>query len=287
MAQSDNVYDVAPGAFESDVLEASAERPVVVDFWAEWCAPCRALGPVLEEVVESYGDRAALARVNVDEHRQVAARYGVQGIPAVKVFRDGAVVGEFVGALPRPEVERALARVLPTRADELVREGHQLLGSGDTDAARERFESALEEEPGHAAALLGLGRIALESGETELARELLGRIGEDASEHAPARALLAGVEFAETCREHGGAEACRERLESAPDDLDARYALGCCLAAREDYEEALEAFIEVLSRDRKYRDDAARQAVLDVFELIGPRSELAGRYRRKLAAVLY
>ncbi len=287
MEQSQNVFDVAPGAFQSEVLEASAERPVVVDFWAEWCAPCRVLGPVLEEVVESYGGRAALARVNVDEHRQAAARYGVQGIPAVKVFRDGAVVGEFVGALPRSEVERALARVLPGRADELAREGRQLLASGDAEAARDRFAEALEEEANQPAALLGLARTALAAGQTERARDLLGRVSQDAAEYAVARRLLAGMEFVEACRQHGGLAACRQRVESAPEDLDARYALGCCLAAEEDYEEALKAFLGVLSRDRDYSDQAARQAVLDVFDLVGPRSELARRYRRKLAAVLY
>ncbi len=287
MSSEDLIYDVAPGRFEERVIAASRARTVVVDFWAEWCAPCRALGPVLEDVVRSHGGRAALARVNVDQHQDVAARYGIRGIPAVHVFRDGQVVGQFVGALPRAEVERILGAALPSVADELAEEGSRLAGENRVEQAEERFRRALQERPDHAGALLALGTLVLEAGRTDEARELLSRIEENAPEHDAARDALARIEFAETCQANGGLEACRERAEATPDDLDARHSLACCLAADGQYGEALEEFLLILGANREYREGAAREAMVRIFSLVGPQGELAKAYRRKLAGVLY
>jgi putative thioredoxin len=281
------VFEVGPGEFEQKVLAASAERPVLVDFWAEWCAPCRALTPVLEQVVQSYGGRAALAKLNVDEDPQTAARYGVRGIPAVKVFRNGEVAAEFVGALPEPEVRRVLWPVLPSETDDLVARGDRLIEQGKLDEAEAAFREAVQQDEGHTGALLRLGTLALEGGREHEARELLGRIEEDAPEHAAAQALLGRMELAETCREAGGREACRRRVEEAPEDLDARYDLACCLAAEGEHEAALEQFLLILAADRHYRDQAPREAMVRIFNLVGPRSDLANQYRRKLAGVLY
>ncbi|KPK65063.1 MAG: hypothetical protein AMK73_04040 [Planctomycetes bacterium SM23_32] len=287
MAAGPHVFDVAPGGFEQQVIAASAERPVVVDFWAEWCAPCRALGPVLERVVGSYEGRAALARVNVDEDPQTAARYGVQGIPAVKVFRDGRIAGEFMGALPEPEVRRILGAVLPSATDELVSEGDRLMEEGRLEDAERCYEQALEGDGGHTGAMLRLATLAVERGEQERARELLTRIEEDAPEHKAALGLLARIEFGETAERVGGRSACQARLAERPDDLDARYELACCLAAEGDYEGALEQFLQVLAADRHYHDQAPKDAMLRIFSLVGSRSDLADRYRRQLAGVLY
>jgi putative thioredoxin len=281
------VVEVGPGQFEQRVVAASRERAVVVDFWAEWCAPCRSLGPALEDVVRSYEGRVILAKVNVDECPQVAARYGVRGIPAVKVFRDAEVVGEFVGALPRPEVERVLGSLLPSSADELVSRATRLLQDGDIEEAEELYRQALQDRPDHSGALFGLGALALETGRRDEAEETLSRIEENAEEYAIARGLLAGIEFDRTCREAGGIEECRRRVQADPDDLDARYELACCLAAEENYEQALEEFLGILSVDRNYRDQAPREAMLRIFSVVGPRGELANNYRRRLAAALY
>ncbi len=286
MTSENLVYEVEPGLFQEQVVDASAERTVVVDFWAEWCAPCRSLGPVLEEVVRSYGGRVALAKLDVDENPQVAARYGIRGIPAVKIFRDGRVVKEFVGALPRARVEALLSDVIPNEADDLVAAGDALLEEGESEEAESRYREALHRQPGHPAALLRLGKLALETGREE-ARELLDQIEQDAPEYEQARALLAQVEFIGTCRENGGTESARRRVQKNPDDLDARYGLACCLAAEGDYEDALEEFLEVLRRDRNYHDQAPRLAMLRMFALLGPQSETAKTYRKKLAGVLY
>ncbi len=280
-------FDVAPGSFEKQVLERSFEKPVVVDFWAEWCAPCRTLGPVLEKVVDSYGGRALLAKVNVDQDRETAVRYRVQGIPAVKVFRDGKVVAEFVGALPEEQVRRTIDAVVPSQADELVEKGDRLADEGNAAKAEAAYRKAIEERPDHTGALLGLGRLELEKGNVEEARDLLGRIEEHAEEHSLAQALLAGMEFAEVCAANGGRAECAKELDAGPESLEARYNHGCCLAAEGEYEDALAEFLEVVARDRNWRDQAARDAMVRIFELVGPRSDLANEYRRKLAGVLY
>lgn len=287
MADGDMVIDVAPGEFERHVIEESHNRHVVVDFWAEWCAPCRTLGPILERVVRSYEGRAVLARVDIQRDRETAARLGIRSIPAVKVFRNGAVVGQFIGALPEPEVARILGAVLPSRADDLVAQGDRLTGEQRVEEAEAMYRKALEEEAGHSGALLRLGALALESGEADEARELLSRIEENAPVHDAALALLARIEFGETCRQKGGRAACEQRATAAPDDLDAVYDLACCLAAEGDYERALDRFLEVVSADKDDRRQAAKDAMVRIFSLIGPRSELANAYRRKLASALY
>jgi putative thioredoxin len=258
-----------------------------VDFWAEWCAPCKTLGPILERVVRSYEGRALLAKVNIDKDREAAARYGVQSIPFVLVFRDGRIAAQFVGALPESEVRRILGAVLPSRADELVARGDDLMQKGRAEEAREHYEQALKESAAHEGALLRLGAMAALSGRVEDARRMLSRIEENASEYAAAQGELARIEFAEVCRQRGGREACEQRLAGDPDDLEARYEVACCLAAEGDYERALEEFLSVVSRDKGYRDQAAKNAMVRIFALVGPRSELADAYRRKLAGALY
>ncbi len=281
------LFEVDADQFERLVIRASHQRPVVVDFWAEWCAPCRALGPVLEDVVRAYDGRVALAKLNTDHNPQLAVRYGVRGIPAVKVFRQGQVVREFTGTLPRPEVERIISAVVPGPGDELVTKADQLLSQGEAEKAEQCYRDALEEEPEHPGALLGLGRLALEDGRTEEGEELLARIEQDGRQYGEARALLAGVAFQQTCRRHGGLEACRRSAEDAPEDPQVHYNLGCCLAAKKRYEEALDEFLAALRLDRDYGEGAAREAVLTVFTLAGPQSDLAKTYRRKLASIIY
>jgi len=281
------VYDVEPGRFEQDVIQASFSRPIVVDFWAEWCAPCRALGPVLERVVQSFGGRARLARVNIERDRDVAVQFGIQSIPAVKVFRHGEVVGQFVGALAEPDVQLILSKVVPSEADEVIAEGDGLAQEGRIDDAEARYRKALDMQPGHSGALLRIATVALETGRSEEACELLGQIEEDAPEHGAAQGLLASVEFAQVCQQNGGAETCRRALDENPHSLDARYNYACCLTAEREHEAALKQFLEILSRDKGYRDGAAKEAMLRIFALVGQHGELASTYRRKLAGVLY
>ena len=277
------VFDVDQAEFEEKVLERSRETPVAVDFWAPWCGPCRVLGPVLERLVEEYEGKVLLAKVNVDENQELAAGFGIQGIPAVKVFKDGALATEFTGALPEPALREMLAQVVPSRQDELAREADRLWSEGGTERALEIFEQVLEETPQHPAALLGLGRGLLET-DPERAVGLLERIPPGGPERNEADRLIARRNL--SAADGADAESLRRELADAPDRIDVRFRLAQALAAEERYEEALAEFLAVLKQDRAYQDDGARKAMVQIFDVLG-RTELADRFRSELAKVLF
>ncbi len=278
------VFDVDQSEFETAVLERSRETPVVVDFWAPWCGPCRVLGPVLERVVEEYEGKVLLAKVNVDENQELAAGFGIQGIPAVKIFKDGALATEFTGALPEPAVREVLAQVVPSREDELVLEADGLWARGDAEKALETYEQVLEESAQHAGALLGMGRGLLDT-DVERGLSLLERVPLGGPERNEADRLIARQKLSQ--RDGDDADSLRRELAAAPDSLDLRFRLAQELAAEEHYEAALEEFLAVLKKDRAFEDDGARKAMVQIFEVLGRGSELADRFRSEMAKVLF
>jgi putative thioredoxin len=272
--------DVTEATFERDVLERSTTTPVVVDFWAPWCAPCRALGPLLERLAEEHRGEFVLAKLNVDEAPQLSAAFGIRGIPAVKGFRDGTIVSEFTGAQPEPVVRQFLEAVLPTEADRLVAAAQ---GAADAEPTLRR---ALELEPRHPRALVALAHLLAARGETTEALALLERV-------SPASPLLDEAErlAAELrTRADGAGEdvgALRAAVAADPDDLQARLDLGRALVARREYEEGLGQLLAVVQRDRRFADEGARKAMIDVFQVLGGDHPLVDRFRAELAKTLY
>ena len=281
MSTSEWVIEVGDTDFESAVLKRSETTPVVVDFWAPWCGPCRALGPLLERLAAEHQGAFILAKVNVDEAPAVSQAFGIQSIPAVKGFRDGMLVGEFVGAQPEPTVRKLLELVLPTAADRLVAGAATLA----PDAAEAALREALELEPRHARALLDLARIVAARGDTAGALQLLERVSPPSPLVGESERLAAELRM----RTDGAGDqtALRARIAADPDDLRARLDLGRTLAALGKHEDALAELLDVVRRDRHFADDGARKAMVDLFAVLGSDHPLTDHYRNELAKALF
>jgi len=279
------IVDVGDRDFEAAVLVRSREVPVVVDFWAPWCGPCRTLGPVLERLAAEHAGAFVLAKVNVDEAPAVAQAFRIQSIPAVKGFRDGALVAEFVGAQPEAAVRQFLSALLPSPAEHLAREGEARATAGDAAAAAGLFARTLEQEPRQARALLGLARIHAAEHRPAEALALLERVPPGTPTAREAERLAAELRM--RADGQGDEASLRARLAADAGDLDARLRLGRLLAAVGRYEEALRELLEVVRRDRSFADDAARKAMIDVFEVLGPQDPLTERFRGELAQALF
>jgi putative thioredoxin len=282
MTLSAYVRDVDERSFQSAVIERSKQVPVVVDFWAPWCGPCRLLGPILESLVAGYGGRIELAKLNTDMNPNIAAQYRIEGIPAVKGFSGGELVSEFTGALPESQVRAFLQKLVPSEADELADAAVRQAYAGDTAGAEATFRRALEIDPTHRSANVSLARLLVARGEQDEASRLLENLPGD-----PEATRLRAEITLQSAAQDVDIESLRERLERDPADADALYNLGMALAASGDYEEALERLLEVVRRDRAYKDDAGRKAMLEIFALLGDDHPLTRDFRRQLGYVLF
>jgi putative thioredoxin len=278
------VIDVGERDFETAVIARSAETPVVVDFWAPWCGPCRTLGPLLERLSDEQPGAFVLAKVNVDENPELSAALNIQSIPMVLGFRDRQIVAEFVGAVPEAAVREFLKKVLPSDAECLAASAEKRLTTGDVAEAERAFEHALQLDTGCERALLGLARIHADRSQYAEASALLERLG-PGPWRQPAERLAAEIRI----REAGGGDEqmLRAKLAENPADLETRFLLGQGLAAAAQYVDALDQYLEIVRRDRTFRDGAARQAMLEIFNLLGSGNEIADHYRSELAKVLF
>ena len=281
---SEWVIDTGDRDFETAVIERSKQTPVVVDFWAPWCGPCRTLGPLLERLADEHAGAFILAKVNVDENPGLSGALNIQSIPMVLGFRDGQIAAEFVGAVPESAVREFLAKVLPSEADRLAVSGDQLVRDGKSAEAESVFQRALDLDARCHRASLGLAGILAGRGDGEGALSLLDRI-----DPGPLRPEADRLAAEIRIRQGGGGDekTLRAKLAANPADLATHLLLAQVLAAAARHEEALHEYLEVVRRDRTFHDGAARKAMLDIFELLGPENEITNRYRSEMAKVLF
>jgi putative thioredoxin len=258
---------------------------VVVDFWATWCGPCRALGPLLERLAREGAGEFVLAKVDVDRNPLAAQSFAVRSIPTVIGFKDGAPAASFVGAQPERAVREFLAQLAPSAADRLVVEAERLSAAGETAVAESRLREALALEARNPAALLALARRLAERGEAAEAQALLARVSADGPLAAEAERLAARLRTAAASAAE--LDPLRARVKSSPRDPRAWLELGRALAARGEYEAALEPLLESVRLDSRQDDEAARRAILDVFALLGPEHPATAKGRSELAKALF
>ena len=279
-------FDTSAEAFEKEVLKASENVPVLVDFWAPWCAPCRVLKPILEKLVGEYQGRFLLAKVNSDEHPQLSARFGVRGIPNVKAFVDGKLADEFTGALPESGVRAFIDRLIPTPGEKLRRTARALVNQGDFDEAERHLRSALELEPANHALRLDLVEILLAKNSHAEADALFAPIPERERDERADR-LYSVLAFWKKSQQLPAVEELQAKIAANPADLSARLALGERLVADQRFEPALAALLEVVRKDRGALRTSARKLMVEVFKLADSQPELVGEYRKLLAGALY
>jgi putative thioredoxin len=287
----DLVKDTTTASFRQDVLAESMKQPVLVDFWAPWCGPCKQLTPVLEKAVRAAGGKVKLVKMNIDEHPQIAGQLGVQSIPAVFAFQRGQPVDGFMGALPESQIKGFIERLVgplgPSAAEEILAEADRLAAEGDAGGAAELYAAVLSQDPENAPALAALAKLHVELGDLEGARRLL-----DAAPAAKAKdpAILgarAAVELAEQAGSLGDIAELQRTVEANPLDHQARFDLAIALNARNRREEAANHLLEIIRRDRNWNDDGARKQLVQFFEAWGPMDEMTLAGRRRLSSILF
>jgi len=279
--------DVSQADFDEKVVAASRKQPVVIDFWAPWCAPCKVLKPILEKLAEEHKGKFLLAKVNSDENQEIAARYAVRGIPAVKAMVDGKIVNEFTGALPEVMVREWLDKIIPSPAEELRREAQQKAKAGDLDGALQKLSEASTLDPDNERVRVDAAELLLAMGNPDDAQPLLDSLkSPDILKDARVLQLKAQVRLAEM-KEEGESEASlAAAIKANENDLEARFKLANVLIAANRHAEGMDQLLEIVRRDRKFKDDIGRKTLLDVFNLLGGQNELVAEFRRKLASLL-
>jgi len=290
----DVISDTTTQTFMKDVIEESKKRPVLVDFWAEWCGPCKALTPVLEKAVRAAGGAVKLVKMNIDQHPQIAGQLGIQSIPAVFAFDKGQPVDGFVGALPEGQVtafiERLTGKTNPST--ELLNEAEAKLAANDFDEATSLFAEVLTEDPANARALAGLVRCHIASGDLEQAKETFAMIPPEASKDKTAvpaiTAAKAALELAEQAgKVSGEAGDLEAKVNADPNDHQSRLDLAIALSAKGDKANAADHLLAIIKKDRKWNDEAARKQLLQFFEAWGPMDEATVDARKKLSTILF
>jgi putative thioredoxin len=287
------VADVTTANFMAEVVDGSFEQPVIVDFWAPWCGPCKQLGPILEKVVRGAGGAVRMVKLNIDENPEIAQQMRIQSIPAVYAFKDGRPVDGFVGALPESQVRQFVERlggaaVGPSPVEQAMTMAKEAAQGGDHASAMGIYSQILQRESDNPEALAGLARALIARGELGEARELLDGVTKEIAKHAEIAAARSALELAvEGQKAMGSVGQLRARLDLNPDDHEARFELATALFGAGERESAIDELLTLFRRDRAWDDQAARRQLVKFFEVMGPTDPLTLSGRRRLSSLMF
>lgn len=283
--------DVTTASFRQDVIAESMQQPVLVDFWAPWCGPCKQLAPVLKKVVEASAGKVKLVKMNIDEHPSIAGQLGIQSIPAVIAFDKGQPVDGFMGAVPEAQIKEFIGRLAgpagPSPIEEAMSEAEALLGVGDVAQAAQLYAAVLAEEPANVDAIAALAKIQLDLGDIDNAKELVAMAPADAAAHAGLASVRAAIDLAEQAASLGDLGTFQTRIDADPNDFQARFDLALGLNGRNMRDEAVDQLIEIERRDRTWNEGAARKQLLTFFEAWGLMDKASIRGRRRLSTLVF
>jgi len=285
------VKDVTTQSFMKDVIEESKRQPVLVDFWAEWCGPCKQLTPVLEKAVKGAKGKVKLAKMDIDKHPAIPGQMGIQSIPAVIAFVNGQPADGFLGALPEGQVADFIARItkdkLGGEAQDFLKSAEEALAAGNADEAIALYGEVLREEPGSVPALAGLARAHVETGALDQAKETLALVPEAKRNDVAVAAARSALEVAEQAQSVGPVGELEQKVAANPLDHQARFDLAVALNAAGKRQEAVDRLMEIIRRDRKWNEDGARKQLVQLFEAWGPTDEATVAGRKTLSSVLF
>ena len=285
------VKDTTTQTFVKDVIEESKRQPVLVDFWAEWCGPCKQLAPVLEKAVRAAEGKVKLVKMNIDKHPSIPGQLGIQSIPAVFAFANGQPVDGFLGAMPESQVTAFIERVTKDRLGgeetDLLKSADEALAQGDAATAANLYAQVLAQDSGNVAALAGLARSYVRTGAIEQAKQTLALVPEAKRNHAAVAAARAALDLAEQAKAVGPLAELEQKVAANPLDHQARFDLAVALNSNGRRAEAVDNLIEIVKRDRQWKEDGARKQLVQFFEAWGPTDEATVNGRKRLSSILF